>query len=169
MEGTAQRDMDPAGDLTSLVGPEDGQKAMIRVSSKALTLASPAFAALVGPKFAEGQALASNTITGAITSIPLPEDDPEAMKWFCRALHHKLNANEQEISCGLCHKLAIICDKYDTSVAMSGRVVCIWTSGGKLLRRVLSRECSTRHILLATIKPSGLSSRRFFNSVAQMT
>ena len=120
MEGTAQRDMDPAGDLTLLVGPEDCQKAMIRVLSKALTLASPVFAALVSPNFAEGRALASNTITGATTSIPLPEDDPEAKRWFCRALHHKLNANEQEMSRGFCHKLAIICDKYDASVAMSG-------------------------------------------------
>ena len=112
--------MDPAGDLTSLVGPEDDQKAMIRVSSKALTLASPGFAALVSPKFAEERALASNTITGATTSIPLPEDDPEATKWFCHALHSKLNANKQEISCGLCHQLSIICDKYDASVATSG-------------------------------------------------
>ena len=112
--------MDPARDLTLLVRPEDGQKGMIRVSSKALTLASPVFAALVSPKFAEGQALASNTITGATTSIPLPEDDPEVMKWFCRALHHKLTANEQEMSRGLCHKLGITYDKYDASIAMSG-------------------------------------------------
>lgn len=169
MEGTAQRDVDPAGDLTLLVGPEDGQKTMIRVSSKALTLASPFFAALVSPKFAGGLALASNTITSATRSTPLPEDDPEAMKWFCRALHHKLNANEQEASRGLCHKLGITCDKYDASVAMSGWSRSCMDEWGQTIERVLSRECSKRHILLATIKPSGLSSRRFFNSLAQMT
>ncbi|KAK3178658.1 hypothetical protein OEA41_000795 [Lepraria neglecta] len=66
---------------------------------------------MLGPYFAEGQA--------ANPSITLPEDDVEAMTWLCKALHFKLSANERLISFGLGRKLATLCDKYDTSVAIS--------------------------------------------------
>ena len=103
---TQSNDVDPEGDITLVVGDQQ-----IRASSKVLALASPVFATMLGPYFAEGQA--------KNPSITLPEDDVEAMSWLCKALHFKLSANERLISFGLGRKLATLCDKYDTSVAIS--------------------------------------------------
>ena len=103
---TQSNDVDPEGDITLVVGDQQ-----IRASSKVLALASPVFATMLGPYFAEGQA--------KNPSITLPEDDVEAMTWLCKALHFKLTANERLISFGLGRKLATLCDKYDTSVAIS--------------------------------------------------
>lgn len=103
---TQPKDVDPEGDVTLVVGDQQ-----IRASSKVLALASPVFATMLGPYFAEGQA--------KNPSITLPEDDVEAVTWLCKALHFKLSANERLISFRLGRTLATLCDKYDTSVAIS--------------------------------------------------
>ena len=113
-----QYDVDPAGDLILLVGQEENQ-IPIRVSSKVLGLASPVFATMFGPRFLEGHVLA-NQARFSIPSFSLPDEDPEAMTWFCRALHLQVDGNETGISIGLRVKMAILCDKYDASTALSG-------------------------------------------------
>ena len=110
--------MDPAGDLILLVGEKENQKP-IRVSSKVLSLASPVFATMFGSQYLEGHIL-SEQARFSIPSFPLPEEDPEAMTWFCRAIHLQLNANETGMTVDLSLKVASLCDKYDASTALSG-------------------------------------------------
>ena len=107
---------DPAGDLTLLVGSGEDQIS-IRVSSKVLTLASPIFAAMLSPNVAEGQALSQKT-AGVIPSVPMPDDDPEAMKWLCDALHHKQILETRMFKFPVLKKMAVLCDKYDMSIAL---------------------------------------------------
>ena len=110
--------VDPAGDLILLVGQEENQRP-IRVSSKVLSLASPVFATMFGPRYLEGHVL-SKQARFSIPSFPLPEEDPEAMTWFCRAVHLQLSANERGMTVDLSVKIAALCDKYDASTALSG-------------------------------------------------
>ena len=116
MTASAPYDADPAGDITLLVGPD---QAAIRVSSKVLSLASPVFAAMFSPKFAEGQALLTNkTSSLSPITITLPEDDAEAMMLFCSTVHFRKQATP-DVSLLLLEKLASLCDKYDAARAIS--------------------------------------------------
>lgn len=67
-------DVDPHGDVFLLLGPS--KNVSLRVSYKALSLASPVLAALFSPRFSEGQLLSSST---DVRKVPLREDDPDAM------------------------------------------------------------------------------------------
>ena len=60
-------------------------KTRVRVHSVVMMRASSVFAAMLGPNFKEGRALAE--ASAAPVEIPLPEDDPEPFGWICRALH----------------------------------------------------------------------------------
>lgn len=108
-----RKDPDPNGDLILSIGVEEMP---VRVSSKTLSLASPVLAAMLKPNFAEGQVL-SNTKTNEVATIRLPDDDPEAMLWLCKAFH--LKQTHSEVSFPLLEKLAILCDKYDMSLALA--------------------------------------------------
>lgn len=113
-------DTDPAGDLLLVLKTnEDGKptQSSIRVSSKVLSLASPIFAAMLSPKFAEGQALLNATSPNT-PSISFPDDDSEAMIWRCKALHFKQNLIVG-IGFSLLRKLAFPCDKYDLVRALN--------------------------------------------------
>lgn len=113
-------DADPAGDLLLVLETaEDGKpsQSSIRVSSKVLSLASPVFAAMLSPRFAEGQALLTSTSTDT-PSISLPDDNSEAMIWLCKALHFKKDL-PVDIDFSLLRELAILCDKYDLVGALN--------------------------------------------------
>ncbi|KAL2037384.1 hypothetical protein N7G274_009869 [Stereocaulon virgatum] len=113
---TTPYEADPAGDLTLLVGPDQRS---IRVCSKVLSLASPVFAAMMGPKFAEGRALLGNQLSSpSPITISLPEDDVEAMVLFCTIIHFKEHATPN-VSFPVLEKLAFLCDKYDAARALS--------------------------------------------------
>jgi hypothetical protein len=58
--------------------------ANLLVSSKVLSLASPVFAALLGPKFLEGDHLRR----GVSPIIELHDDDPTAMALICNILKY---------------------------------------------------------------------------------
>ena len=126
MEGTFY-DADSAGDLMLLVGPD---KELIRASSKVLSLASPGFARMLGPRFAEGQSLLKEGSLGnsavSLTEVPLPDDDPEAMILFCDTIHFIKHAT-RDIGYPLLAKMASLSDKYDCSLALSS-VSDIWLS-----------------------------------------
>ena len=116
-------DIDPAGDLLLVLeNDEDGwtqTQLSIRVSSKVLSLASPVFAAILSPKFAEGQALLKAT-SPETPSISLPDDNSEAVIWLCKALHFKQDLTvTADISALLLGQLAILCDKYDLVAALN--------------------------------------------------
>ena len=106
-------DVDPHGDVLLLLGPS--KNVSLRVSSKALTLASPVFAAMFSPRFSEGQPLSSST---EVRSVPLPEDDPEAMTQICYAIHFYATV-PRTISMSLLEDIASLCDKYDLTVALA--------------------------------------------------
>lgn len=103
---------DPNGDVILLVGRENPQS--IRASSKILSLASPVFAAMLGPNFLEGSKLSSIQPY----QLHLPEDDAEAIIWLCLILHYRRDIDDR-VSFELLEKLALICDKYDCSSALS--------------------------------------------------
>ena len=107
-------DVDPTGDITLLLhNSQDGKQiqSSIRVSSKVLSLASPVFAAMLSPNFAEGQGL-RNTTSQETLAINLHDDNIEAMLWLCKALHFKQDLNIA-IDFSLLTELAILCDKYE--------------------------------------------------------
>ncbi|KAL6715638.1 hypothetical protein ACLMJK_006599 [Lecanora helva] len=103
---------DPSGDLVLILG-DPSEQTYIRVSSKILSIASPVLAAMLGPKYAEGNTLST---TGSL-ELTLPEDDPEAMVWVCNIVH--LKQSFTHISVALMEKIAVTCDKYDMSGALS--------------------------------------------------
>lgn len=109
-----QHEADPAGDLVLSIGLNEDRQ-FIRVSSKVLTLASPVFSALLSPKLTEGCSLAGST---EFPHISFLEDNPEAIIWLCQALHFKKRRTDK-ISFALVKDLAILCHKYDLSLALS--------------------------------------------------
>ena len=110
-----QDDADAAGDLVLLVGSGDDHL-RIRASSKVLSLASPVFAALLSPRFAEGHSLTAEKGL-APQEISLPEDNPKAMAWICQVLHFRKRVTE-DVSFLLIREIALLCDKYDISQAL---------------------------------------------------
>ena len=116
---TQSIDADPDGDLLLKLGSGD-EVTLIRVHSKVLSLVSPVFAAMLSPRFAEGQALEdSKAMVDSTTTIDLPDDDPTAMSLLCQILHYKEDAAQQafhppDILIGL----VVICDKYNMSRAL---------------------------------------------------
>lgn len=71
----------PEGDVILVVG---AKKFRIRADSLFLKRHSPAFAALLGPNFREGQGLNASSPK----EIPLPDDDPDAMTAICATMYH---------------------------------------------------------------------------------
>jgi len=106
-------DPDPNGDMILVVGPEDVVK-QIRVATKVLSLASPVFAVMFGPQWAEGQALSFTNPS----NVRLPNDDPDAMQCMLSVLHHRRDLT-QKLPLPVFKKVALLCDKYDCSSALS--------------------------------------------------
>lgn len=106
-------EIDPSGDLMLEVG-DPTTSVRVRASSKALALASPVFAAMFSPRFAEG-----NPVTpGELRSITLPDDDADAMITFCNAVH--LRSSKVAVAgFASVEKLSVLCDKYDCAEALS--------------------------------------------------
>ena len=102
--------VDPAGDLLLQIGSEENQT-QLRVSSKVLSLASPVFAAMLSPRFAEGQKPSEKEWT-----VSLPDDDAEALSAVCRAIHF-VSISADEVSLSLLEEVAKVCDKYDLALA----------------------------------------------------
>jgi hypothetical protein len=110
--------IDPAGDVLLHVGSSK-PKAHLLVSSKVLSLASPVFAAMLGPRFKEGNSLS----LGSACDIPLPEDNPEAMTLFCNCIHFRTDQIPSNVEFLALKALAILCDKYDSS-----RAILAWST-----------------------------------------
>jgi len=81
--------IDPAGDVYLVCGLEtEGPAITLRVSSQIMSLASPVFRTMLGPRFEEGTRL---TRSGSV-EVLLPDDDAEAMTLICNILHHRQHA-----------------------------------------------------------------------------
>ena len=117
---TLSNDCGPAGDMVLKLSSGD-EVTLIRVHSQVLSLASPVFAAMLSPKFAEGQTLEDDKgMVDSTTTIELPDDDPTAMSLLCKTLHFKEEAAQRTFyPPNILMRLAAICDKYNMSRALS--------------------------------------------------
>lgn len=106
-------DPDPNGDVILVVGPE-GVVKQLRVATKVLNLASPVFAVMFGPQWAEGQALSSTNPP----NVRLQDDDPDAMQCMLSVLHYR-RVLTKKLPLPVFKKMALLCEKYDCSAALS--------------------------------------------------
>ncbi|KAK8214275.1 hypothetical protein IWZ01DRAFT_234081 [Phyllosticta capitalensis] len=79
----------------------------LRVQTAILRIASPTFQAMFGPHFSEGQNLSCEHPK----ELPLPDDDPRAMKILCCILHHCYDVTKTPRIADL-SSLAVTVDKY---------------------------------------------------------
>jgi hypothetical protein len=105
-------DFAPDGDLIFIVQGETP----VRVYSDVMKRASSVFAAMLGPKFKEGHALAE--ASGAPIEIPLPEDDSEPFGWICRALHCQASTKLWEPTTNQLATVWTLIHKYDLKDVM---------------------------------------------------
>ena len=112
-----REDIDPEGDVLLLLRAKEKTgllpqpQGRLRVSAKALSLASPVFKAMLSPRF-----LKKEPSSEGLVEVPLPDDDPEALTLLCRILH--LRSRNVEISSFHMFKnLSLLCDKYDATEA----------------------------------------------------
>ncbi|APA12927.1 hypothetical protein SS1G_08403 [Sclerotinia sclerotiorum 1980 UF-70] len=96
------------------LGPEISDKSTlvyndrILVSSKHMSLASPVFKAMLEGRFREGIELKT---TGKL-AVPLPDDDPAAMRILINIIHGRMNSVPLKIELELFTQIAILADKY---------------------------------------------------------
>lgn len=115
---------DPNGDIIFVLGSSE-DATHVQVNSHVLKLASPVFATMFGPHFAEGQSLSSNS--SSPPQVVLPDDDPEAMVWILSTLHY-CEKPAFYFTLALFDRIVVHCDKYNVARAMEA-----W--GETMLRR----------------------------------
>ena len=98
---------------TVLVDPEGDvylacENFEIRVSSRVLSLASKVFNVMFQTNFQEGLALEENETC----SVPLPDDDSDAIHSVCLLLHHRHTEIIYQITPKFLLRTAILADKY---------------------------------------------------------
>lgn len=69
---------------------------------------------MLSTHFKEGNTLSAQSKV----SIPLPEDDPDAMVILCKALHMRFDMRAEEISAETLLKIGVVADKYDCSLGL---------------------------------------------------
>ena len=116
--------------------------ANLLVSSKVLSLTSPVFAALLGPKFLEG----NDIRRGVCPVVELHDDDPAAITLICNILHYRYDSVPTHLEAEQLGQIAILCDKYDCSKPLQ-----LWCE------KWLNSSCGAQfsdlgHLLLATYK-----------------
>lgn len=99
-------EIDPAGDLRLLVKHGE-QHITLKVSSKAMSLASPIWRTMLDPA---GPFKESQSDNGEIT---LPDDDSEALLILLLAAHLRFQDVPQELWYEQFLNVCILCDKYD--------------------------------------------------------
>jgi hypothetical protein len=104
-------DIAPHGDVILIVGAEEVR---LRVHSRCLQSASKMFAALFGPYWSEGQKL----LKESPMTLPLPQDDANAMRTICYILHHRNDLVPRHPRTKEILQIAMEVDKYDLSIAL---------------------------------------------------
>lgn len=113
------------------------------VSSRHLTSASPVFKAMLRSNtFREGQTLSA---TGKV-SVPLPDDDPDALKLLLDILHHRTLQVPKTISLSTMTNLTILVDKYQM-VEVLGAYQHIWLGDENLVEESFPTTFSSPNFL----------------------
>ena len=107
--------VDPNGDVILEVSCSDGRIHLL-VSSKVLSLASPVFSTMLNSRFKEG--LSNHPPTGK-RLISLPDDNAEAFTILCNAIHYRTDQVPRKLTLVCLENIAIICDKYDCTSALT--------------------------------------------------
>ncbi|KAF2651682.1 hypothetical protein K491DRAFT_555608, partial [Lophiostoma macrostomum CBS 122681] len=81
----------------------------LRVSSQAMSIASPVFAAMFNGRFSEGQNLSS----ASPKEVDLPDDDDKLMTWLVKIIHSKTLDMPKSIDVQELAQFGVLCDKYD--------------------------------------------------------
>ncbi|KAH8675009.1 hypothetical protein BGZ61DRAFT_591336 [Ilyonectria robusta] len=116
-EAKAVEKIAPDGDVVFSL--ENGATC-VQVSSGVMKSASPVFAAMLGPNFKEGHALATHHAQPI--EIPLPDDDPKGFILICRILHFQRGLREQVPTLTDLLHVRPVADKYDLLDPISLRV-----------------------------------------------
>ena len=103
-------EIDPIGDVYLVL-----DTIKLRVSSKALSLASKVFSVMFQPSFREGVTLAQHDTC----EVPLPDDNEEPMHALCILFHHQHpDSITYQIDAQFLHETAILVDKYACASAV---------------------------------------------------
>jgi hypothetical protein len=107
MDEIALISLHDGSDRTIIVGEkEDGQR-IYKVSSLAMSMASPIWKAMFNP--ASGFRESNPDV-----AVEFPEDDPNMMLILLRIAHLQFNEVPKSITFACLRELAVLCDKYDT-------------------------------------------------------
>nr|XP_036586651.1 BTB/POZ domain-containing protein [Colletotrichum truncatum]KAF6797208.1 BTB/POZ domain-containing protein [Colletotrichum truncatum] len=101
----------PDGDVILVVGLGE-ETTELRVDSLILKRASRVFAAMLGPRFKEGQKLLDRGSSEPV-KINLPDEDPEIMELILNILHHQNSRVCQIAAADSILEVAVVADKYD--------------------------------------------------------
>lgn len=99
----------PTGDILLIVGEAD-DTTRFKVNSAALRMASEVFEAMLSPKYAEDQALATNSTPPC--KIKLEDDDPKCMEIVLDFIHLRHNSLPQRVDSDDIVNFAVLIDKY---------------------------------------------------------
>ncbi|KAI9737228.1 MAG: hypothetical protein M1818_005760 [Claussenomyces sp. TS43310] len=101
--------LDPDGDaILDIRTSVTHKKASFLISTKVLSLASPVFARMFGPDFAEGRRI----VRSDCPRIELGDDDADTMETVLEVLHYRSGEKAMFVNAARLADLAIHCDKY---------------------------------------------------------
>lgn len=127
---------DQRGDVRFIVKQDEKTIGYV-VNSAILRLASPVFAALLGPHFAEGHLLSKRTPHGPPVDIELFDDNAEALKVLLDIMH--MRQIPDKVKLPLLLDLATLIDKYQCPRACQSQAES-WIMRTSILRKPWSSE-----------------------------
>ncbi|KAM0720445.1 hypothetical protein Q7P37_004581 [Cladosporium fusiforme] len=109
-------DIHPEGDVVFVCNYDKDNVVKLRAHSAFISLGSPVLKVMLGPHFKEGAALRTNSEV----VIPLPDDDPDAMKFLLFAMHMRWYdvKGVYADAASAAVDIAITVDKYDCAESM---------------------------------------------------
>lgn len=152
--------IDEDGDLILVVGDSQTR---LKIDSYMLKKASKVFKAMFQPNaFAEGQHLSSDR---TIKELPLPEDDPQAMRLLCHIMHQNSTEVPDNIDDDLLLSAARHIDKYFLH-RVSGFFIDHWFTGKCLYLGRSRHKVLIAAIILSKNEPFKSQTRSFLMNQA---
>jgi hypothetical protein len=120
MDDTACVSLYSGADRIVAIGEREDGRRLYKVSSLAMSMASPIWKAMFDPTSGFRE-------SNPDTMVEFPEDDPDIMLIVLRIIHFKFDDLPQSISFDWLVELAVFCDKYDT-VSIVRPFIANWTA-----------------------------------------